>query len=120
MDKMTTFDDLLKVLPTVDIIISILPSTQETHHLLKAEHFKAMKDSAIFMNFGRGDLVETNILKEALLQKRLLLLYVMYLKKSHCLKIIRFGTWIILRYRHMFRVILPVTLNAVSKSLNLI
>lgn len=71
MDEMTTLDDLLDVLPMTDIVISILPSTQETHHLLKAEHFKAMKDSAIFMNFGRGDLVETDILKEALLQKEI-------------------------------------------------
>lgn len=69
MDEMTTFDDLITVLPTADIVISILPSTKETHHLLKSEHFEAMKDSAIFMNFGRGDLVETDILKEALLKK---------------------------------------------------
>lgn len=69
MDEMTTFAALMTVLPTADIVISILPSTKETHHLLKSEHFEAMKDSAIFMNFGRGDLVETDILKEALLKK---------------------------------------------------
>ncbi|WP_397539994.1 D-2-hydroxyacid dehydrogenase [Rummeliibacillus pycnus] len=69
MNGMIKFDELTTVLPEADIVISVLPSTKETHHLLGAEHFKVMKDSAIFMNFGRGDLVATDVLQEALLQK---------------------------------------------------
>jgi phosphoglycerate dehydrogenase-like enzyme len=66
MDETYPIDELLQQLPNADIVISMLPSTDETKHLLKAEHFKAMKESALFMNFGRGNLVEENILIEAL------------------------------------------------------
>lgn len=66
MNEMTTFDELMNILPTADIVLSILPSTQETEHLITAAHFKAMKKNAMFLNFGRGNLVETSVLVEAL------------------------------------------------------
>ena len=44
----------------------MLPSTKETKYLLTREHFELMKDSAIFMNFGRGDLVKQNTIVEVL------------------------------------------------------
>lgn len=66
MDQMVSFKDLLTKLPQADIVISVVPSTKETMHMLKKEHFEAMKADAIFMNFGRGDLVEDCILLEAL------------------------------------------------------
>lgn len=66
MDKMIGFDELVTFLPQVNIVLSILPSTKETHHLLKEEHFKAMKADALFLNFGRGTLVETEVLINAL------------------------------------------------------
>lgn len=71
MDEMVSFPILLDVLPQADIVISVLPSTEETRHLLKKEHFEAMKDSAIFMNLGRGDLVEDTILLAALQHKEI-------------------------------------------------
>ncbi|TWT13425.1 D-2-hydroxyacid dehydrogenase [Planomicrobium sp. CPCC 101079] len=66
MDEMVSFKDILEKLPQADIVISVVPSTKETKHMLKKEHFEAMKNDAIFMNFGRGDLVEDRILLEAL------------------------------------------------------
>ena len=64
MDEMTSFEQIADVLPLADIVISILPSTEETKGLLTYEHFKSMKPSAIFMNYGRGDVVkETDILQ---------------------------------------------------------
>lgn len=66
MNEMTAFDRLVHVLPEADLVISVLPSTEETKHLITAEHFKAMKNNATFLNFGRGSLVETNVLIEAL------------------------------------------------------
>ncbi|MBQ0140918.1 MAG: D-2-hydroxyacid dehydrogenase [Kurthia sp.] len=66
MDQMTTFDDLIHVLPAADLVISVLPSTDETKYLLTSEHFKMMKNDAMFLNFGRGSLVETSVLVEAL------------------------------------------------------
>lgn len=48
-----------------DFIISILPSTKETTYLLTDEHFDAMKEQAIFLNMGRGDLVKTETILKA-------------------------------------------------------
>ncbi|TQR19298.1 D-2-hydroxyacid dehydrogenase [Psychrobacillus vulpis] len=66
MDEMTSFADLKAVLPTADIVLSILPSTDETRELLTYKHFHCMKRSAIFMNFGRGDVVKEEVLVRAL------------------------------------------------------
>lgn len=66
MDEMVSFKSLKEVLPKADIVISILPSTEETRGLLTYEHFKSMKESAIFMNYGRGDLLKEQDLKQAL------------------------------------------------------
>lgn len=60
------FDKLIDKLPEADFVISVLPSTSETRRLLTGAHFEAMKSSAVFMNFGRGDLVEEKILVQAL------------------------------------------------------
>lgn len=66
MDEIVTFDKLNEVLPKVDIVISILPSTEQTKGLITYEHLQSMKKSAIFMNFGRGDLVKEQHLIRAL------------------------------------------------------
>ena len=66
MDETYKIDELLEQLPKADIVISMLPSTAETKHLLKEEHFEAMKSSALFMNFGRGNVVKENVLVNAL------------------------------------------------------
>lgn len=66
MNEMVSFSDLKKALPKADIVISILPSTVETRNLLTSEHFHCMKRTAIFMNFGRGDVVKEEVLLHAL------------------------------------------------------
>ena len=66
MDETYAMDGLLEQLPKADIVISMLPSTNKTKHLLTRAHFEAMKNSALFLNFGRGDVVETSVLIEAL------------------------------------------------------
>ena len=66
MNETYAMRDLMKHLPKADIVISMLPSTPQTQALLGRGHFEAMKDSAIFMNFGRGDLVDEAVLVEAL------------------------------------------------------
>jgi len=71
MDNTVSFEHLTEVLPQADIVLSILPETEETKHLIRLEHFEQMKDSAIFMNFGRGSVVATDVLVMAL-QNRLI------------------------------------------------
>lgn len=66
MDEIITFDSLVRRLPETDYVISVLPSTPETKELLTKEHFEAMKETAVFMNFGRGDLVDEALLIEVL------------------------------------------------------
>lgn len=66
MDSIVSFHQLKEILPDADIVISILPSTEETKHLLTYEHFQCMKQSAIFMNFGRGDVIKEEELLRAL------------------------------------------------------
>lgn len=66
MDEMVSFDGLIDTLPKADIVLSVLPKTIETTHLLKEVHFKAMKNNVIFMNFGRGNLVDEHVLIQAI------------------------------------------------------
>jgi len=66
MDETIKFEALLDRVGEADFVISVLPSTSETKGLLTEGHFKAMKDNAVFMNFGRGDLFEESILVDAL------------------------------------------------------
>lgn len=66
MDEIIRFPELTDRLPEADYVISVLPSTQETRGLLTTEHFSAMKETAVFMNFGRGDLVSEAVLLEVL------------------------------------------------------
>jgi len=66
MDSMISFEEIEKAIPEADIIISVLPSTNETRGLLTEKHFQKMKPHAIFMNFGRGDLVKEDVLLNAL------------------------------------------------------
>lgn len=66
MNETYKMKDLMSVLPRAEIVISILPSTPETKHLLTYEHFKKMRRDTIFLNFGRGDLVSTDVLIKVL------------------------------------------------------
>ncbi|MFY9994358.1 MAG: glyoxylate/hydroxypyruvate reductase GhrB [Leclercia sp.] len=58
--------DLDTVLQEADFVCLILPLTDETHHLIGKLQFEKMKKSAIFINAGRGPVVDENALIEAL------------------------------------------------------
>lgn len=66
MDETIPFQKLAESLPNADILISILPSTDQTKGLLTYKHFQSMKPTAIFMNFGRGDVVKEEDLLNSL------------------------------------------------------
>lgn len=59
-------DSLKIALKDADFVVSILPSTMDTKEYYQDEHFKWMKDSAIFLNMGRGDAVTEKTLLKAL------------------------------------------------------
>ncbi|NEU30485.1 D-2-hydroxyacid dehydrogenase [bacterium LRH843] len=66
VDRMYTIDQLHAVLPQCDYVVVTLPLTKETHHLFGYEQFKQMKQSAFFINIGRGEIVDEQALITAL------------------------------------------------------
>ncbi|HWV24554.1 MAG TPA: D-2-hydroxyacid dehydrogenase [Thermomicrobiales bacterium] len=65
------FDDLPRVLPEADHVVSSLPMTPHTEKLLSAELIDAMKPGAYFFNVGRGGTVDQDALISALEDGRL-------------------------------------------------
>lgn len=65
-DEVKKAEDLSIVLEESDFIVSVLPSTEKTKQFYKLEHFKAMKEDAIFLNMGRGDAVADEVIIEAM------------------------------------------------------
>ena len=63
---MTTYVSLGKLLTTSDVILVMAPLTEETYHLIDAEAFEMMKETALFVNVGRGKIVDTDALVHAL------------------------------------------------------
>lgn len=57
---------LREVLAQSDVVVVILPLTSETQGLLAEAEFRAMKRGALFLNIGRGAVVQENALVHAL------------------------------------------------------
>lgn len=66
VDELYTMESLKELLPRADVVFSILPGTAATYHLYTAEMFELMKESAVFLNLGRGGAVSAEVLYEAL------------------------------------------------------
>ena len=58
--------ELDNLLPQAEIVILILPSTAESHHLIGTRQLALMQQGALLVNAGRGPLVDTEALVEAL------------------------------------------------------
>lgn len=71
VDKVYGSDDMMTAIAEGDVVVSILPYTPDTYHLIGRDHFARMKSNAIFMSFGRGDVVDENALIAALQQKQI-------------------------------------------------
>jgi phosphoglycerate dehydrogenase-like enzyme len=63
--------DLDELLPQADVVVVTLPLTDETRGLISRERVAAMRDGAIFVNVGRGGVVDEEALVEALRSHRL-------------------------------------------------
>lgn len=57
------YDELLQ---RSDIISMHAPGTKDAHHLMKEQHFRKMKKTALFVNTGRGSTVDEPALIKAL------------------------------------------------------
>ncbi|MDR2185840.1 MAG: D-2-hydroxyacid dehydrogenase [Treponema sp.] len=60
---------LNEFLPLADIVVNILPLTQETFHLFGKTQFSLMKKTALYANIGRGAVTDEQALIEALRSK---------------------------------------------------
>ena len=58
--------DLETLLSKADVISLHLPLTESTYHLINKDNIKLLKEGAIFINTGRGALVDTEALLEEL------------------------------------------------------
>ncbi|WAO20829.2 D-2-hydroxyacid dehydrogenase [Paenilisteria newyorkensis] len=74
-DKAVSIEEMQTVLPEGDFIVSVLPETNATRSLYKKAHFEAMKNSAVFINIGRGSAVSEEILLDIATNKTIAHLY---------------------------------------------
>lgn len=65
-DRTHAISELEKYINDADIVINILPSTDETRAMLEADLFEKMKESAVFVNIGRGDIMTDETISEVL------------------------------------------------------
>ncbi|TMW71012.1 D-2-hydroxyacid dehydrogenase [Alteribacter natronophilus] len=66
IDEMTTPDRLDELLPRCDYVIATLPLTDDTSQMFGKKQFNLMKETAFFINIGRGGLVVEEELIQAL------------------------------------------------------
>jgi D-lactate dehydrogenase len=71
LQTIVKYQSLNDVLSQSDIISLHVPLTPQTHHMIDQEAFLSMKNSAILINTGRGGLIETTALIEALKSKKI-------------------------------------------------
>lgn len=58
--------NMSRIIKDMDIVVNILPLTDETYYLYNEEMFNAMKKNSVFINVGRGPSVKTDDLIQAL------------------------------------------------------
>ena len=71
-DEVYTIEELDDVIEKANIIVNALPETEETIYLLKRKDFIQMDNNALFINVGRGTIVDEevliNVLKDRLIR----------------------------------------------------
>ncbi|MDH2415548.1 2-hydroxyacid dehydrogenase [Nocardioides sp. CER19] len=70
-DGVHAIDDLPELLPTADVVVLIVPLTDETRGLVDAAFLGRMRDGALLVNVARGAVVVTDDLVAALRTGRL-------------------------------------------------
>ena len=70
-DEMHKLSNIDALLPRADLVIGCLPNTKETGHILNYDRLCLMKSDALFINVGRGSLIDTDALIRALEEQRI-------------------------------------------------
>ncbi|MCH2667534.1 MAG: D-2-hydroxyacid dehydrogenase [Deinococcales bacterium] len=58
--------DLLELLPESDSVVLTVPSTPETRGMIGEPELRAMKETTVIINIGRGSTIQENVLARAL------------------------------------------------------
>jgi len=64
--KVHAVSELDALLPKAEVVVLILPSTAESHHLIGARQLGLMQQGTLLVNAARGPIVDTDALVEAL------------------------------------------------------
>ena len=67
IERVVAVEELAAVLGEADYVVSSLPATPASRHLLDATAFAAMRRDAVLVNVGRGNVVDDDALHRALL-----------------------------------------------------
>ena len=70
-DGVQTIGELPRLLPDADVVVILLPVTDETRQLVSKDFLGAMKDGALLVNAARGVIVDTDALLAELASGRL-------------------------------------------------
>lgn len=65
-DEVHLLEDLDQLLPQADVVAVTLPGTEATRGLINRERLAKMKEGSVLLNVGRGYIVDTDALCEAL------------------------------------------------------
>jgi phosphoglycerate dehydrogenase-like enzyme len=65
-ERMFAGSELHEMLALADVVCLCVPHTPETEKMIDAKAFQAMKDGVVFVNVGRGPVVDEPVLIEAL------------------------------------------------------
>jgi phosphoglycerate dehydrogenase-like enzyme len=70
-DGVHPIEDLPALLPGADVVVILVPVTDETRHLVNAQFLATMKDNALLVNAARGVIVDTDALLKELASARI-------------------------------------------------
>lgn len=70
-DRCYSTDAVYAMFNQCDVVISLIPSTDETYHFFNEKSFTAMKDGVVFINASRGEVVDEQKLIEFLRNKKI-------------------------------------------------
>lgn len=70
-DRTVAMKDADEVWADHDYFVLLTPLTEETRHMVNAQRIEQMKDTAVVVNVGRGPLIDTEALTDALVNGKL-------------------------------------------------
>ncbi|MED1796707.1 D-2-hydroxyacid dehydrogenase [Brevibacillus nitrificans] len=71
VDRLVTPEHLAELLSASDFVVNCLPATPENKGFFNDETFAKMKPTSLFINIGRGDTVDEDAIRSALIEKRI-------------------------------------------------